>query len=676
MSHQQYIHITRNGYQVYAYRPFFSKIRNCKSSNVPTKLTVNIVKKLFFILYILLLPCAAHTQNYAVFLIPDSLLKHANTVKRIEEIKVLVSGLNKAKVNRRVAYTVLNEYGDHFTKIRSFYDEFEKVNELKVKLFDANGKLIRSIKKSEFNDESVYDGYSLALSARVKKYDVNYKQYPFTVELEEENELDGFLRLPLWNPIEDENLSVQESSYKLETPKNYTINIKQFRFKPDFQIDTTTSNQKKYSWSVKNLSSVQTEIQGPGLNELTPLLVIVPQKFEYGNEIGSMQTWNDFGNYFLSLNKNRDQLPINIKTTVHTLTDTVSETKRKIQILYNYLQKNTRYISVQLGIGGLQPFPASYVAENKYGDCKALSNFMVSLLKEVGIQSYYTLIAAGKDNIHKVIPDLPNDYFNHVITCVPNNGDTVWLECTSQTSPPNYMGTFTGNRNAFLITESGGILVQTPSYASIKNEQIRNVKAEIAGNGMLTLNVQTHFSGISYEYPHAIMHQLNQSEKIEYLNTHVNLPTYKLLKCEYSQPQPNLPVIDENLIIQCDNYVIIDSKRIFVALNFFNKTYKYNFSSDRQTPIIIDYTTKNIDSISFKIPQGYEIESLPNSTQIENEFGTYSIDVSNKNNGTIELIITSTLNAGTYDITSYLSYKNFISRKIKLDQSNIVLVKK
>jgi hypothetical protein len=334
MSHQQYLHITINGYQVNAYQPFFSKIRNWKSSNVPSVLTVNIVKKLFFILCISLLPFAAHTQNYAVLFIPDSLLKNANTVKRFEEIKVLVSGLNKAKVNRRVAYTVLNEYGDHFTKIRSFYDEFEKVNELKVKLFDANGKLIKSIKKSEFNDESVYDGYSLALSARVKKYDVNYRQYPFTVEMEEENELDGFLRLPLWNPIEDENLSVQESSYKLETPKDYTINIKQFRFKPFFQIDTTTSNQKKYSWSVKNLSSVQTEIQGPGLNELTPSLVIVPQKFEYGNEIGSMQTWNDFGNYFLSLNKNRDQLPINIKTTVHTLTDTVSETKRKIQILY------------------------------------------------------------------------------------------------------------------------------------------------------------------------------------------------------------------------------------------------------------------------------------------------------------------------------------------------------
>ncbi len=641
------------------------------------KLIASISKKQLLLLSICLslLHLSANTQNYSILFIPDSLINNANTVKRLEETKVVVIGINKAIVKKKTAYTILNEYGNQFTKIRCFYDDFEKVNELKVKLFDANGKLIRSVKKSEFSDESVYDGYSLALSARVKKYDVNFKQYPFTVEIEEEDELKGFLRLPLWNPIEDQYLSVQESRYILEAPQDYAIQAKYFRFQPYLQIDST-SNQKKYTWSVKHLTSIQTETNGPTLNELTPSLFIVPQKFEYGNLSGSMQTWTDFGNYFLSLNKDRDQLPLSIKNTVHLLTDTVKDTKRKIEILYSYLQKNTRYVSVQLGIGGLQPYTASYVAENKYGDCKALSNFMVSLLKEAGIKSYYTLIAAGEENTNKVIPDLPYDYFNHVITCVPINGDTMWLECTSQTSPPNYMGTFTGNRNALLITDSGGKLVQTPSFLSLKNEQIRKVNAAITNTGMLILNVHTFFSGINYEYPHSIMHQLNQSDKLDYLNAHVNLPTYTLSKCEYIQPQPNLPAINENLIIHCENYVIANSKRLFIQLNFFNKTSKYNFSTERKTPIVIKYTTKNIDTISFNIPDGYDIESIPNGAHIESEFGTYSLDITNKKNGNIELIRISTLNAGTYKVSAIQSYKDFISKQNKLDQSNIVFIKK
>ncbi len=97
--------------------------------------------------------------------------------------------------------------------------------------------------------------------------------------------------------------------------------------------------------------------------------------------------------------------------------------------LYNYLQQNSHYVGIQLGIGGWQTYDAIYVATKKYGDCKALSNFMISLLKEAGIKAHAVVIEAGEDQ-KDFDKDFAHDPFDHVICCVPLDKDTIWLECT------------------------------------------------------------------------------------------------------------------------------------------------------------------------------------------------------------------------------------------------------
>ena len=211
---------------------------------------------------------------------------------------------------------------------------------------------------------------------------------------------------------------------------------------------------------------------------------------------------------------------------------TTSGDREKIFILYDFLQKNTRYISIQLGIGGWQPFEAAYVAEKKYGDCKALSNYMIALLKEAGITGKYVEIYGGKSP-PPFIEDFSFSQSNHVISCVPLNKDTIWLECTSQTVSPGYMGSFTGNRKALLIDETGGHVVQTPVYRAGDNLRLRIVKAVADEQGNLSAEITNTYSGLQQDFPHSLMYDASKEERVKFLNQMFNLPTYEVIKNDY-----------------------------------------------------------------------------------------------------------------------------------------------
>ena len=73
---------------------------------------------------------------------------------------------------------------------------------------------------------------------------------------------------------------------------------------------------------------------------------------------------------------------------------------------------------------------------------------MKAALKAVGIKSYIALINA-KYNSEPVDPSFPENGFDHVILCIPQPKDSIWLECTSNTTDFGVLGSFTENRITF-----------------------------------------------------------------------------------------------------------------------------------------------------------------------------------------------------------------------------------
>ncbi len=289
----------------------------------------------------LLFPFLMNAQNYNVSLIPDSLKEKANAVKRFEELRVIIKSVNKAVIKHKYAITILNEAGDEYAKYSNFYDKLQSLSDIDGNLFDASGKKIKSVKKKDIADVSYDDDMSLMTDNRLKEHNFYCRNYPYTIEYEDEQELDGIFFLPAWQPMNDESFSVQQSKYVTEVPVDYELRYKQFNYnsKPAVQIN---GKSIVYSWEVNNVKAISYESFQPSLEDVTPNVFIAPADFEIGGYKGNMRTWQHLGKFISTLNNGRDQLPDNIKQDVHKLVDGMTDKQQTIKLIYNYLQKNTR----------------------------------------------------------------------------------------------------------------------------------------------------------------------------------------------------------------------------------------------------------------------------------------------------------------------------------------------
>ena len=634
------------------------------------------MKKCFFIAGLLFLNASVFAKDgdYAVSKISPALLKNANAVLRYENIKFEVLSTKEAVETNHYVITILNENGDDWAQFSEYYDKLREINSVEGFLYDANGKQLKKVKTKDLQDLSGVSDYSLMDDNRVKTHNFYYRAYPYTIEYEVEIHYKNTLFFPMWSPQGGEKLSVEHSEMNIVCPSDYQFRYKAFKYNSD-PVITTEKNKRISTWFAENMPAIVKEPFGPLWHDLTTVVIFGPTEFQVGDYKGNMATWQDFGKFVYALKQGRDGLPDNVKQTVHQLTDGITDEKKKIQVLYEYMQKNTRYISVQLGIGGWQPFDANYVATKGYGDCKALSNYMFSLLKEAGIPSYYTVIRAGQyDNY--ITADFPSQQFNHVILCVPLKKDTVWLECTSQTLPAGYLGDFTCNRYGLLIDENGGKLVRTPVYDIKDNLQLRKVNAILDKDATLKVRVNTSYKGLEQDDVHEIINFLSKDKVKEYLEKHLDFATYDLDKFEYAENKSMIPEVDEKLDLNVSNYASITGKRLFIVPNVMSRSYtKLKTDEERKYDIVLHDDYKQVDSVEIEIPKGYEPESVPQPVTIETKFGKYSSNIKLVDNKIFYWRVREQ-NSGTFSAKDYPSLVDYFDSIYKADRNKIVLVKK
>jgi hypothetical protein len=610
-------------------------------------------------------------DDYRVSTIPEKLLNQADAIVRKSEKTLSIRGIDKGTYRVHKAVTVLNTNGDKHAFFAVWYNPQRKVKSIDCTVYDARGQIIKKVKNKDIEDVSAISSFSIYEDDRVKYYDYDASSYPYTVEYSYEIEFDGFLSYPDWNPITGFRLAVEESTLQVSTPTELPLRYKNQR--TDQPAITTEDGLRWYRWKLAGQPAYDKEEFMPALDELTPQVFLAPAEFAYEGFAGNQSSWQEIGTWINTLNQGRSQLPQTTQQEIKQRVENLSDTSAIIQSLYEYMQSKTRYVSIQLGIGGYQPFEAAEVDRLGYGDCKALSNYMKAILKVVGIDSRYTLVNAGP-RADKVAKDFPSLQFNHAILGVPLATDTIWLECTSQTNPFGHLSDFTDDRNVLMVDETGGRMVKTSAYSSQDNQQIRNARMQLDEEGNGLLSVQTTYSGQLYDDVARIT-RLNDTEQKQAVYQQVNIPNFRLEQFDYTLENKRIPLATEFMKIKVDRYASVSGKRWFFSPNVMSRLESLPANTEkRKYPVELRYTYTKVDTTIIEFPENLYPEFVPKPTEIRTEFGHYRGEYKVEQ-GNILYIRTLQRNQGTFPPESYQELLKFYEEVAKADRQQFVLRK-
>lgn len=614
----------------------------------------------------------AHVLGLILLLVSGTSVAKVSAIIESHHTIYRVPAEHQLSMTETLRVKVLDEEGYIHAVYRTYYDAFRKVKSIHYTVYDANGKKIKKLNKADAVDVMVNSSYEIG-DARMLYVEPDYRNYPFTVEVEVEIDFRGFLGFPLWLPRYYHDLEVQSASMVLECYNDFAYKSLEINGVAP-PVISTINNMKSVRWSLSGLPAAQKQESYRAFVSDQPRVHLTPIQFSLAGASGNFNDWTSFGDWYHDLNVGRNTLSTETKAFLDDVKKKYgSDVKTITKVVYQYMQSKTRYISIQLGIGGYQTIPSDVVERTGYGDCKALTNFMKAMLDHIGISSNCILVNAGSETAD-IIYNFPSNQFNHVFLAVPLKSDTLWFECTSQTTPPGFLGTFTDDRHVLWVSKGASKIVRTPTLSENESAMKRSANVKLDENGDASIQLDVTEAGAFFD--DAMYYQSLGKDRIERFNqSKFSYKDFSIRNFNFSIPNPNVPQLDLKFSLDVRGLARVLQNRLIVPANVLtlvDEELDMDLVS-RKCEVRRAFTID--DKVEITLPPNYRLNALSQPTVVESEFGTLHMSIQPEE-GRILISRRLVIKKGNYSGEQFDAFNNIV-RKIKtIEQTKLVLVSK
>jgi hypothetical protein len=337
--------------------------------------------------------------------------------------------------------------------------------------------------------------------------------------------------------------------------------------------------------------------------------------------VTTMNSWTEFSHWWRKKIADKSEPDDAIKRKVAELTKELPTSKEKMEGIFDYVKREIRYVSIEMGKSGYEPENAKKVFENKYGDCKDKSTLLISMLKAAGVPAYYVLIPTN--DMGNLIRDFPYPFqFDHCIVSVKREGEYYFVDPVAENYRLDYLPDSDRNRDVLIFDDDKIVFNKTPLAKPEENTSYSQSEIKIEPDGSIECEVNNSGLG-SNEASWRSFFIYNRRTKIEEsLEERVDgiSPGAKLLKYTHSDPLSFKEDFELKIRYRAQDYCRKAGDILMFDLPEIWKGCPAAAKQGRRYPVIIWNNSYSKDEVVFNVPDGYEVYHLPEPTEIRNAY--------------------------------------------------------
>jgi transglutaminase-like putative cysteine protease len=404
--------------------------------------------------------------------------------------------------------------------------------------------------------------------------------------------------------------------YKIVTPKNMQIKyrpVNPLRGEDPAPRIEERSDKKVYLWEYKNIPQIIREKNMPPLGDIAFSVMVT-----------TITSWDEFSVWWRRKVEGKTDSSETIRAKVADLTRNLLTPEEKIEALFDYVKREVRYVSLDLGKSGYEPASARDVFKNKYGDCKDKSTLLISMLRTAGIPAHHVLIPThGVRGLTKAFP-YPFQ-FNHCIVALEKDGGDYFLDPVAEDYRFNSLPGSDQNRDVLIFKDKETLFATTRLAEAGENAFYVKHRVLIGSDGSIKGEAKSSGTGGQEASLRSFLIYNNPTEVKEALEKDLEevSPGAKLVKYVHSNPLNFKEGTELTITYDAPDYSVKAGDILIFHVPEIPGSCVAADKETRRYPIVVRTNSLEKREVKFGIPSGYDVYYLPEPVEIANDYFEY-----------------------------------------------------